>query len=63
MGSAGKLDICFLYRRAAGVPIVRRRGQQVLLAMLSGVLLCLPWVDGSLYWTAWFGWLPLLCAL
>lgn len=63
MSSAGKLDICFLYRRAAGVPIVRRGGQQVLLAMLSGVLLCLPWVDGGLYWAAWFGWLPLLCAL
>lgn len=63
MGSAGKLDICFLYRRAAGLPIVRRRGQQLLLALLSGALLCLPWVDGSLYWTAWFGWLPLLFAL
>ncbi len=63
MGSSSKLDISFLYRRAAGVPMVRRRGQQILLAALSGALLCLPWVDGGLYWAGWFGWLPLLCAL
>lgn len=33
------------------------------LAGLSGFLLCVPWLHGSLYWVGWFAWVPLLCAL
>ena len=36
---------------------------RVFLAALSGVLLCLPWLNPALYWTAWIGWVPLLFAL
>jgi apolipoprotein N-acyltransferase len=33
------------------------------LAMVAGVLLGAPWFDQGLYWTAWFGAVPLLFAL
>lgn len=36
---------------------------RLLLAGLSGFLLCVPWLNGSLYWVGWFAWVPLLCAL
>lgn len=36
---------------------------RVMLASLSGALLCIPWLIPHLYWTAWFGWVPLLFAL
>jgi apolipoprotein N-acyltransferase len=36
---------------------------RLLLATLSGVLLCMPWLNPSLFWMAWIGWIPLLAAL
>lgn len=36
---------------------------RLLLAVLSGVLLCMPWLNPALFWTAWVGWVPLLVAL
>ena len=36
---------------------------RALLALVAGVLLGAPWFDQSLYWTAWFGAVPLLFAL
>ena len=36
---------------------------RIMLAALSGVFLCIPWLIPHLYWTAWFGWVPLLFAL
>ena len=37
--------------------------QQAALALLSGVLVGIPWLSPELYATAWFGWVPLLFAL
>ena len=36
---------------------------RLLLALVGGVLMGLPWLDQGLYWTAWIGSLPLLFAL
>lgn len=36
---------------------------RLLLAVLSGVLLCMPWLNPALFWMAWIGWIPLLVAL
>ncbi|WP_285260018.1 apolipoprotein N-acyltransferase [Halopseudomonas bauzanensis] len=36
---------------------------RLLLAGLSGFLLCVPWLSASLYWVGWFAWVPLLFAL
>lgn len=44
---------------ASAVPLACR----IMLAALSGALLCIPWLIPHLYWTAWFGWVPLLFAL
>ncbi|MEH6387554.1 apolipoprotein N-acyltransferase [Pseudomonas profundi] len=44
---------------ASAVPLACR----IMLAALSGALLCIPWLIPHLYWTAWLGWVPLLFAL
>ncbi len=36
---------------------------RLLLAVLSGLMLCTPWLQPALFWTAWVGWVPLLFAL
>lgn len=36
---------------------------RVMLALLSGALVGIPWLSPELYWTAWIGWVPLLFAL
>ncbi|WOD11891.1 apolipoprotein N-acyltransferase [Halopseudomonas laoshanensis] len=36
---------------------------RVLLALAGGLLMGLPWFDQAMYWTAWFGSVPLLFAL
>ncbi|UAW98816.1 apolipoprotein N-acyltransferase [Halopseudomonas nanhaiensis] len=36
---------------------------RVMLASLSGLMLCAPWLQPALFWTAWVGWVPLLFAL
>ncbi len=36
---------------------------RLLLAGLSGFLLCVPWLSGHLYWVGWLAWVPLLFAL
>lgn len=36
---------------------------RILLAALSGLMLCAPWLQPSLFWTAWIGWVPVLIAL
>lgn len=33
------------------------------LALLSGMLVGIPWLSPELFWTAWLGWVPLLFAL
>lgn len=33
------------------------------LAVLAGFMLCAPWLQPALFWTAWVGWVPLLFAL
>lgn len=42
-----------------GMPVITR----VLLAALSGALVCAPWLYPQLYLSAWIGWVPLLVAL
>ncbi|SDR69817.1 Apolipoprotein N-acyltransferase [Halopseudomonas xinjiangensis] len=36
---------------------------RVMLAVLSGLMLCAPWLQPAMFWTAWIGWVPLLFAL
>ena len=36
---------------------------RVMLAALSGALMCIPWLIPHLYWTSWLGCVPLLFAL
>ena len=36
---------------------------RLLLAGMSGFLLCVPWLNSDLYWVGWFAWVPLLFAL
>ncbi len=36
---------------------------RLLLAALSGLMLCVPWLNNQLFWSGWLGWVPLLCAL
>ncbi|MGI3129517.1 apolipoprotein N-acyltransferase [Halopseudomonas pachastrellae] len=63
MAAVGDSDLVY----GAPVTLCARMRQRtltrLLLAALSGGLLCLPWIDGALYWSAWIGWVPLLFAL
>jgi apolipoprotein N-acyltransferase len=36
---------------------------RLLLAILSGIMLCIPWLNPGFFWVAWVGWVPLLLAL
>src|SRR5690606_10049728 len=36
---------------------------RLLLAALSGLMLCVPWLNNQLFWSGWLGWVPLLYAL
>lgn len=36
---------------------------RLMLAVASGILMFLPWLSDSLFWTGWIGWVPLLLAL
>lgn len=47
----------------APAAIVMPLACRIMLAALSGALLFIPWLIPHLYWTAWFGWVPLLFAL
>ena len=48
---------------AAGEGARSRTALRILLAGLSGFLLCVPWLNNELYWVGWVAWLPLLAAL
>src|SRR5690606_4570161 len=36
---------------------------RLLLAALSGLMLCVPWLNNQLIWRGWLGWVPLRYAL
>ena len=49
--------------RAQAAPASLALLWRLLLAVLAGLLLCAPWLQPALFWTAWVGWVPLLFAL
>ena len=63
MAAVGKPELKYAASAALCAGLRQRSLTRLLLALLSGALLSLPWVDGGLYWSGWVGWVPLLFAL
>ncbi|HCA24528.1 MAG TPA: apolipoprotein N-acyltransferase [Pseudomonas sp.] len=63
MAAVGKPELKYAAATSLCDQVRQRTLTRLLLALLSGAMLSLPWVDGGLYWSGWIGWVPLLFAL